>query len=163
MIRACLKLERKMLSNECLRRDFCDRRFSCNERFDGMLLLLLHPPLLRISFRCMWFSIVQKRVRCGCIASRVFLLAYAIWNMRPCQSLFMTNSEKTRADLKSIGSRIRQLREGILQEELAAFLGISQGQLSKIERGKLGPSADTLIRLVHRFGKSADWILTGKG
>jgi transcriptional regulator with XRE-family HTH domain len=76
---------------------------------------------------------------------------------------FMTNSEKSRADLKSIGLRIRQLREGILQEELAAFLGISQGQLSKIERGKLGPSADTLIRLVHRFGKSADWILTGKG
>jgi transcriptional regulator with XRE-family HTH domain len=76
---------------------------------------------------------------------------------------FMTNSEKTRADLKSIGLRIRQLREGVLQEELAAFLGISQGQLSKIERGKLGPSTDTLIRLVHRFGKSADWILTGKG
>ena len=75
---------------------------------------------------------------------------------------FMTNSEKTRADLKSIGLRIRQLREGVLQEELAAFLGISQGQLSKIERGKLGPNADTLIRLVHRFGKSADWILTGK-
>lgn len=79
------------------------------------------------------------------------------------KGLFMTNSEKTRADLKSIGLRIRQLREGVFQEELAAFLGISQGQLSKIERGKLGPSADTLIRLVHRFGKSADWILTGKG
>jgi transcriptional regulator with XRE-family HTH domain len=76
---------------------------------------------------------------------------------------FMTDSEKTRADLKSIGLRIRQLREGVLQEELASFLGISQGQLSKIERGKLGPTADTLVRLVHRFGKSADWILTGKG
>jgi transcriptional regulator with XRE-family HTH domain len=75
----------------------------------------------------------------------------------------MTNSEKAKADLKSIGLRIKQLREGILQEELAAFLGISQGQLSKIERGRLGPSAETLIRLAHRFGKSADWILTGKG
>jgi transcriptional regulator with XRE-family HTH domain len=75
----------------------------------------------------------------------------------------MTASEKTKADLELIGLRIRQLRAGMLQEELAAFLGISQGQLSKIERGKLGPSADILIRLVHRFGKSADWILTGKG
>ena len=65
MVRACLKLERKMLSNECLQRGFCDRRFSCNERFDEMLRLLLHPPLLRISFRCMWFSIVQK----GCVAA----------------------------------------------------------------------------------------------
>jgi transcriptional regulator with XRE-family HTH domain len=75
----------------------------------------------------------------------------------------MTKSEKIRADWGSIGLRIRQLREGMLQEELAAILGISQGQLSKIERGKLGPSADTLIRLVDQFGKSADWILTGKG
>jgi transcriptional regulator with XRE-family HTH domain len=75
----------------------------------------------------------------------------------------MTKSEKAKADLVSIGLRIRQLRQGMLQEELAAFLEISQGQLSKIERGKLGPSADTLIRLVGRFGKSADWILTGRG
>jgi len=64
--------------------------------------------------------------------------------------------------LKSIGLRIRQLRDGVLQEELAAFLGISQGQLSKIERGKLAPSVDIVIRLVIRFGKSADWILTGR-
>ena len=70
----------------------------------------------------------------------------------------MTKSEKDRADLKSIGLRIRQLRDGVLQEELAAFLGISQGQLSKIERGKLAPSVDIVIRLVIRFGKSADWI-----
>ena len=74
----------------------------------------------------------------------------------------MTKSRKTRADLKAIGSRIRQLREGMHQEELAAVLGISQGQLSKIERGRLGPSADNLIMLVEQFGKSADWILTGK-
>jgi transcriptional regulator with XRE-family HTH domain len=56
-------------------------------------------------------------------------------------TVFMKKSEKAGADLRSI----------------------SQGQLSKIECGKLGPSADTLIRLVDRFGKSADWILSGKG
>lgn len=93
----------------------------------------------------------------------VFLIAYAIRNIQACQRFFMTKSEKIRVDLESIGLRIRQLREGILQEELAAFLGISQGQLSKIERGKLGPSAETLIRLIDRFGSSADWILIGKG
>lgn len=74
----------------------------------------------------------------------------------------MTKRSKRRADLEAIGSRIRGLRVGVLQEELAAYLEISQGQLSKIERGKLGPTAETLIRLVERFGKSADWILTGR-
>ena len=77
-------------------------------------------------------------------------------------TVFMAKPGKARVDLKSIGSRIRQLRGEVLQEEVATFLGISQGQLSKIERGRLGPSADTLIRLVSRFGKSADWILTGR-
>jgi transcriptional regulator with XRE-family HTH domain len=89
-------------------------------------------------------------------------MAYAIWNIERSQQLLMAKPGDARADLKSIGSRIRQLRGEVLQEEVAAFLGISQGQLSKIERGRLSPSADTLIRLVSRFGKSADWILTGK-
>jgi len=60
------------------------------------------------------------------------------------------------------GARIRQLRGDVLQENLAAYLGISQGQLSKIERGRLGPTPETVVRLIERFGKSADWILTGR-
>ncbi len=47
-------------------------------------------------------------------------------------------------------------------KEPAATPGISQRQISKIERGKLGPAAEILDRLVERFGKSADTILTGK-
>jgi transcriptional regulator with XRE-family HTH domain len=74
----------------------------------------------------------------------------------------VTRGHKKLADLRAIGSRIRELRGEILQEELAAYLGISQGQLSKVERGKLGPTAEVLLRLVEKFGKSADWILTGK-
>jgi len=66
------------------------------------------------------------------------------------------------ADLETIGSRIRELRGEILQEELAVYLGISQGQLSKIEGGKLGPTAEVLVRLARKFGKSTDWLLTGK-
>ena len=75
----------------------------------------------------------------------------------------MTKHPKFNVHLSEIGSRIRELRGELLQEELAAYLGISQGQLSKIEHGKLGPSAEILVRLVERFEKSADWILTGKG
>jgi transcriptional regulator with XRE-family HTH domain len=69
---------------------------------------------------------------------------------------------KKLANLEVIGSRIRVLRGEMLQEELATYLGISQGQLSKIERGKLGPTAEVLLRLTEKFGKSTDWMLTGK-
>jgi transcriptional regulator with XRE-family HTH domain len=64
-------------------------------------------------------------------------------------------------DLTAIGRRIRELRGDTLQEEFAEFLGISQGQLSKIERGKLPPSVGILLRLSARLGRSADWILKG--
>ena len=74
----------------------------------------------------------------------------------------MKKETKRLANLEVIGSRIRELRGEMLQEELAKYLGISQGQLSKIERGKLGPTAEVLLRLVERFGESADWMLTGK-
>ena len=74
----------------------------------------------------------------------------------------MTHRSRLSVDLKATGSRIRELRGEMLQAELAAFLGISQGQLSKIERGNLGPTAEMLIRLSDKFGKSADWILTGR-
>jgi transcriptional regulator with XRE-family HTH domain len=49
----------------------------------------------------------------------------------------------------------------MFQEDLAAYLGISQGQLSKIERGMMGPTLETLARLSERFGKSIDWIVRG--
>jgi len=77
------------------------------------------------------------------------------------KGIFLMTRPKRLADLEAIGSRIRELRGEILQEELAEYLGISQGQLSKVERGKLAPTAEMLIRLVKRFEKRADWILTG--
>jgi transcriptional regulator with XRE-family HTH domain len=69
---------------------------------------------------------------------------------------------KRLADLYAIGLRIRKLRGEMHQEELAKHLGISQGQLSKVERGKLAPTAEMLVRLIEKFGKGADWILTGR-
>jgi transcriptional regulator with XRE-family HTH domain len=67
-----------------------------------------------------------------------------------------------RADLVAIGKRIRQLRKDERQEAFAPLLGITQSQLSKIERGVLAPSIEVLLRLKERFGKSVDWMLTGK-
>ena len=77
------------------------------------------------------------------------------------RTFLMTRRSKTRLDLKGIGERIQELRGEILQEVLAAHLGISQGQLSKVERGKMAPTIDTLLRLSDRFGKSLDWIVKG--
>lgn len=73
----------------------------------------------------------------------------------------MTARRKTRADLKAIGARIREIRGDMLQEELADYLDVSQGQLSKIERGKMAPTVEILIRLSEKFAKSIDWVVRG--
>ena len=74
----------------------------------------------------------------------------------------MPRKSKPKADLVAIGRRIRELRAGERQDDFAPELGITQGQLSKIERGMLAPSVDMLLRLRDRFRKSVDWILSGE-
>lgn len=74
----------------------------------------------------------------------------------------MSDRRTSRLDLKAIGERIRTLRGDQLQEEMAPKIGISQGQLSKIESGRMAPSLETLVRLASRFDKSLDWIVTGQ-
>ena len=70
-------------------------------------------------------------------------------------------AHKAKVDLDAIGHRIRKIRGSILQDELCAYLNITQGHLSKIERGKIAPSLEILILLSDRFHKSVDWILRG--
>ncbi len=74
----------------------------------------------------------------------------------------MAARSKEKPDLMAIGARIRDLRGEMLQEELANYVGISQGQLSKIERGKIAPTVEILFALSERFAKSVEWILRGK-
>ena len=74
----------------------------------------------------------------------------------------MAGRGREKPDLRAIGSRIRGLRGEMLQEELAAYLGISQGQLSKIERGKVGPTVEVLTALAQKFGRTIDWIVRGE-
>lgn len=69
---------------------------------------------------------------------------------------------KAKADLRAIGERVREIRGAVLQEDLADYLGISQGQLSKIERGKMAPTVEILVRLSEKFGKSVDWLVRGR-
>jgi transcriptional regulator with XRE-family HTH domain len=66
-------------------------------------------------------------------------------------------------DWHVVGRRIRELRGfDITQEELADRLGVSQGYLSTIEHGKCEIGAEVLLAISLEFGKSMEWLLTGK-
>jgi SOS-response transcriptional repressor LexA len=65
----------------------------------------------------------------------------------------------------SIGDRIRQVRQanGLTQKAFAESLGIVQGFLSNIERGKNLPSDTFLIALTHVYQIDKQWLSSGKG
>ena len=88
-------------------------------------------------------------------------IEYAIYECRS-QEIFIAMAGKSKVDLTVVGSRIKKLRGTMLQEELATHLDVSQGHLSKIERGKIAPSLEMLILLSERFHKTIDWILRGE-
>ena len=62
-----------------------------------------------------------------------------------------------------IGQNIRQIREdtGLTQEKLADILGIGDKHVSAIERGAVGLSLPTLMRICEALSVSADRVLFG--
>jgi transcriptional regulator with XRE-family HTH domain len=69
----------------------------------------------------------------------------------------------TKIDWKAVGKRVRELRGfDTKQADFARQLGISQGQLSRYEKGKSEIGAEVLLRVAQRFAKSIEWVLTGK-
>jgi transcriptional regulator with XRE-family HTH domain len=48
------------------------------------------------------------------------------------------------------------------QAEFARRVGVTQGHLSRLERGEKEPGAGVLLAISREFGKSVDWLLTGK-
>jgi transcriptional regulator with XRE-family HTH domain len=66
-------------------------------------------------------------------------------------------------DWKQVGHRIRELRGLYMtQEEFASRVGVSQSFLSTVEHGKVEVGAATLLRISQEFGRSIEWLLTGK-
>ncbi len=66
-------------------------------------------------------------------------------------------------DWRAVGRRLRELRGfDMTQAELALRIGVSQGYWSSVERGEFEIGAEILLRIAHEFGKSIEWILTGK-
>lgn len=64
-----------------------------------------------------------------------------------------------------IGDRIKQVRQHLHlnQKKFADAVGISQGNLSDIERGKFSPSVETIISVSRYSNISTDWLLKGTG
>jgi transcriptional regulator with XRE-family HTH domain len=69
----------------------------------------------------------------------------------------------TKIDWKAVGRRLRELRGfDMRQADFARQLGISQGQLSRYEKGKSEVGAEVLLRVSQHSGKSIEWVLIGK-
>lgn len=64
-------------------------------------------------------------------------------------------------DWREVGQRVRGLRNNP-QVEISRALGITQGQLSRIESGQSRPSIEILLAISLLYHKSVNWILTGK-
>lgn len=70
---------------------------------------------------------------------------------------------KRELDWRAVGRRIRELRGfDMTQTEFARCIGVTQGHLSALERGEKEPGAAVLFAISKEFGKSVDWLLTGK-
>lgn len=70
---------------------------------------------------------------------------------------------KTTIDLREIGRRIRELRGfDMTQAEFAHRIGVTQSYLSALEHGEKEPGASVLLAIGREFGRSVDWLLTGR-
>jgi transcriptional regulator with XRE-family HTH domain len=66
-------------------------------------------------------------------------------------------------DWQAVGRRIRQLRGyDMNQADMANEVEIGQSHLSAIERGKKEPGAGVLYRIAKRYGRTMEWLLTGR-
>jgi transcriptional regulator with XRE-family HTH domain len=65
----------------------------------------------------------------------------------------------------TIGERVKKFRKhfGLTQEIFSERLGMSRGNISKIEKNMIPPSNAFLNVLKERFAGNSDWIKTGVG
>jgi transcriptional regulator with XRE-family HTH domain len=74
----------------------------------------------------------------------------------------MSVSRKAEIDWRSVGRRVREIRGfDDNQEVFSRALGVSQGQLSRYERGESEIGAAVLLRLARKSRKTIEWLLTG--
>ena len=73
-------------------------------------------------------------------------------------------AEKMTVDWRAVGRRIREIRGlDVSQMQFALELGVSQGQLSRYEKGRRSEiGAEVLMRLSRLSGRTIEWLLTGR-
>lgn len=66
------------------------------------------------------------------------------------------NSEETKKNLKTFGSRIQELRRknNLTQSELAEKIGLSTNFIGMVERGERNTSVDKIFKLANAFNIS---------
>ena len=66
------------------------------------------------------------------------------------------NSEETKKNLKTFGSRIQELRKknNLTQSELAEKIGLSTNFIGMVERGERNTSVDKIFKLTKAFNIS---------
>jgi len=65
-------------------------------------------------------------------------------------------------DWVAVGNRIKELRAPLTQAEFSAKIGVAQGYLSEIERGRKEIGPEVLLRISEECSRSVDWLLTGR-
>lgn len=68
-------------------------------------------------------------------------------------------------NFSTIGDRVKQFRKHfkLTQEAMSQEIGMTRGNIAKIERNKIPPSNAFLKALRERFACNPDWIKTGEG
>ena len=61
--------------------------------------------------------------------------------------------------MKTLAERLKEIRAGRTQSEVAKLLGIKQTAWSRYEKGIAMPGGEMIIHICNTFSVSADWLL----
>lgn len=61
--------------------------------------------------------------------------------------------------MKTLAERLKEIRAGRTQSEVAELLGIKQTAWSRYEKGIAMPGGEMIIHICNTFSVSADWLL----
>ena len=65
--------------------------------------------------------------------------------------------------MENLGDRIKSLRESMnmTQQDLGNIAELHGSNIGRIEKGKVFPTSDVLLKIAKYFNVSCDWLLTG--
>lgn len=87
------------------------------------------------------------------------------WLVNGVGPMFIPGFEKGKADILSIGPRVRKVRKdaGLSQKAFAETIGYTLMQINYVENGKTKPSHEFIRKVCAKFAVSANWLLSGEG